>query len=156
MIKSLLKFSYKYIPKSKFRHFLKPCWTSELTTLHKNMTVLRKLWVDCFKPRDNSPVYKDYKMAKRTFRRCHRSAVNKYFVTLNCEIDDASEVDSATFWKIIKMKNSKGKQPGCEMKFNNESLRDSRSIAHAWGNYFEKLYSPSFNQDYDANFYETV
>ena len=91
-------------------------------------------------------------MAKCTFRRCHRLAVNNYLVTLNRVIDDASELDSASFWKIIKMKNNKGKQTGCEMKFNNESLRVSKSIAHAWGNYFENLYSPSFNQNYDSFF----
>ena len=120
------------------------------------MTALRKLWVEGFKPRGNSPAYKNYNMAKRTFRRCHRSAVNTYLVTLNREIDDASELDSATFWKIIKMKNNKGKQPGCEIKFNNESLRDSKSISHAWGNYFENLYLPSSNPNYDANFYDIV
>ena len=54
------------------------------------------------------------------------------------------------------MKNNKGKQTGCEMKFNNESLRDSKSIAHAWGNYFQNLYSLSLNQNYDSNFYDTV
>ena len=54
------------------------------------------------------------------------------------------------------MKNNKGKQTGCEMKFNNESLRDSKSIAYAWGNYFENLYSPSFNQNYDSIFYDIV
>ena len=75
MVKSLVKFSDKYIPKTKFRHFLKPYWNSELTTLHKDMTALRKVWVDCFKPLDSSPVYKQ-KLAKCTFRRCHRQTVD--------------------------------------------------------------------------------
>ena len=34
MVKSLIKISDKYIPKTKFRHFLKPYWSSELTILH--------------------------------------------------------------------------------------------------------------------------
>ena len=91
-------------------------------------------------------------MVKCTFRRWHRQTVDNYLVTLNREIDDACELDFASFWKIIKMKNNKGKQTCCEMKFNNESLRDSKSIAYARGNYFENLYSPSFNQNYDSFF----
>ena len=156
MVESLVKISNNCIPKTKFRKFLKPYWNSELSSLHKNMTTLRKLWVDSFRPRDNSTVYNNYKSAKCAFRRCHRRATDNYLIKLNVEIDKASELDSSTFWKIIKMRNSKGKQPGCEMKFNDISLRDSKSITREWGNYFETLYTPSINTNYDANFFNSV
>ena len=47
-----LKYSAKQsFPIKKYKPFLKPYWTEELTTLHKSMMASRKRWLDAGRPR---------------------------------------------------------------------------------------------------------
>ena len=97
----------------------------------------------------------NYIESKAVFRRAHRRTCDKYLISLNNEIDRAAEVDSATFWKIIKMPRAKkGNSIGNEMKFNDVIYRDSTSITREWGLYFKELYTPSDNTNYDSDFYD--
>ena len=51
--------------------------------------------------------YREYKMAKRDFRRVHRKYVDMYLQSQNEEIDRAAEIDSNLFWRLVNAKRSK-------------------------------------------------
>ena len=76
---AILDSSAKTLPTVKFRFFLKLYWSDELGVSHKKLTVLRNVWCSNGRPRLTDKVYcKDYKEAKRAFRKLHRSVVNAY------------------------------------------------------------------------------
>ena len=104
----MLKSSDLFVPKTKFRRFLKPYWTDNLSSLHKNMMHVRRNWILDNRPRTTqSHTYIAYKAAKNTFRNCHRQATENYLILLNAEIDRSAELDSTTFWKLFKMRKNK-------------------------------------------------
>ena len=108
IVQALLNVSDKTIPKSKYNKFLKPYWNSELTNMHNEMKAYRTSWINNGRPRNSSTSsFKLYKDAKALFRKTHRRACDQFLISLNSEIDKASEVDSSTFWKIVKMRSNK-------------------------------------------------
>ena len=122
------------------------------------MTHIRSIWILDNKPRSNqSQSYIANKDAKNIFRKCHRQSVENYLVTLNQEIDESAELDSSTFWKLLKLRKPKScTSAGNEMKFNNTITRDPVEIVSHWGSYFKELYTPSENINYDNVFKENV
>ncbi len=88
IVKTLNDCSDKYIPKSSFKHFLKPYWNQSLEELHRKQSELRIEWIRQGRPRDvNNVHYKRYKNAKRMFRKRHRQCVITYLQEQNEEID---------------------------------------------------------------------
>ena len=158
LVSEILKSSDLSIPKTKFRRFLKPYWNDNLSKLHKNMIHIRSNWILDNRPRSNqSQSYVAYKFAKNIFRNSHRQAAENYLITLNQEIDDSAELDSSTFWKLLKLRKPKScTSAGNEMKFNNTITRDPVEIVSHWGSYFKELYTPSENINYDNVFKENV
>lgn len=54
-----------------------PYWNSSLSNLHKTMRQKQYAWINAGKPQQSSSLsYKEYKNAKRKFRRLHRQQVN--------------------------------------------------------------------------------
>ena len=158
LVSEILKSSDLFIPKTKFKRFLKPYWNDDLSKLHKTMMNIRSKWILDNRPRsNNSQTYKAYKHAKNKFRNCHRQAAENYLVTLNQEIDESAEVDSSTFWKLLKLRKPKScTSAGNEIKFDDTIIRDPVEIVSHWGSYFKKLYTPSDNIDYDNVFKDNV
>ena len=59
------------------------------------MKLKRATWLTEGKPRNPmNTSYREYKMAKRDFRRVHRKYVDMYLQSQNEEIDRAAEIDS--------------------------------------------------------------
>lgn len=138
-------------PIKQFKHFLKPYWSDELNTLHKDMKRKRAAWVSCGRPRGKeSSAYNIYKNAKRLFRKKHRYAVDEYFKKKVDEIDKLAEVDSSLFWRLV---NGRRKQsasaPGAEINFNGRIASSPQEITDEWANYFRALYTPSENTKFD-------
>ena len=94
------------------------------------------------------------------FRKLHRVKVEQFLDGLNAEIDQAAEIDSAYFWKLVNQrKRSSNSSPGCEIKFNGVTYRDSKAKAEQWGSYFKEIYTPSIsssdnNSEYKIREYE--
>ena len=148
----------KCFPVKSFKHFLKPYWNQELANFHKRMKLKRAAWINDGKPRDvGRDSYKDYKSAKREFRRCHRKGVNKYLRDQIEEIDKAAELDSTLFWRLVnaKRKNSNSR-PGSELIFNGRHCNTSAEINEGWANYFAELYYPSEAAHFDEEFSDTI
>ena len=150
--------SDEVLPKSNFRHYLKPYWDRDLKDLHAMMRKMRRDWISAGRPRGNNyDSYRKYKDAKRSFRSLHRKCAEKYLTELNTEIDNAAELDSAFFWKKI---NGRRKyltaNAGSEIEFNGRICRDPAQIATGWGEYFQKLCSDTERTHYDSLFRHQV
>lgn len=62
--------SRECIPEIKYRKFLKPYWSNELSDLHNIMVNRRNVWINEGQPRGiDSPSFKEYKSTKTEFRR---------------------------------------------------------------------------------------
>lgn len=138
------------IPKSSFKHFLKPYWNQELGQLHRVQSELRINWVQQGRPRDrNNAHYIKYKEAKRKFRNQHRQCVNLYMQQLDEDIDRAAELNNDDFWKLYNHRRNRScVAAGAEMNFDGTVIRDAKRIANSWGHYFETLYSPTSVSNY--------
>ena len=147
----------KFIPKSKYKHHLKPYWTPVLSNLNKSMADIRKKWIELGKPRGSDySVYNEYKRAKAQFRKAHRRAVNNYLIKLNRDIDHSAEVDCKLFWKLINARKASVVPAGNQMSFNGIMIRDAEEITNGWGNYFKNLYTPENHERFDSQFYDNV
>lgn len=103
IINSIELISDAVLPKSNFRHFLKPYWDRSLKDLHAIMRQARRVWISDGRPRGNNyDSYRKYKRAKSMFRSHHRRSAENYLASLNAEIDNAAEIESAFFWEKIK------------------------------------------------------
>ena len=151
---SLRTASEKCFPKTSFKKYLKPYWNDDLKILHKNMTHKRSNWITAGRPRDSSNTfYKEYKDAKRVFRRLHRQTVDSYCVQMHEDIDKLADVDSGLFWREINKRRKKSSSdPGSEINFNGNNVREPQLIATEWGNYFQELYTPDENNNRDLPF----
>ena len=127
VVKAIHVASDKYLPQSKFRKFLKPYWNNDLKYLHKTMRSKRQVWILDGKPRSSIYVsYKEYKNAKKQFRKLHRQCANRYLKLRDEEIDKDADVDSDYFWKLINSRKDKNiNRNTAEMVFNGVCFRDA-------------------------------
>ena len=158
IVTSIVNISDSVLPKTKFRHFLKPYWDQQLKDLHAVMRQRRREWILDGRPRNNDhSSYRRYKGAKCLFRFQHRKCAQNYLNELNREIDDAAELDSAFFWKKINnRRKSKSSSAGSEVEFNGQMCRDPQQIVTGWGQYFQNLYSDTEREHFDAQFKSQV
>lgn len=76
---------------------------------------------------------------------------------LHEDIDNLAEVDSGLFWKEInKRRKRSNSEAGCEINFNGNKIRGAQSVTDHWGLYFQELYKPCVNQNFDDSFKNTV
>ena len=118
LIYALINTADVFIPFSTYKRHLKPYWCEQLSSLNKHMKECRRLWKQAGSPNHGS-LYTNLKDAKRTFRKSHRIAVEKYLIKLYDDIDHAAEVDQEQFWYLVnKRRNSTSTAPGSEMVFD--------------------------------------
>ena len=143
----------KCIPKSIFKHCLKPYWNSELSQFHKEMKQQRLLWIVNGRSRNPCNIfYVSYKRSKCKFRNLHRKCASLYLQKMNDDIDRAAELNSTDFWKLINSrKNRSNSRAGLELEFDGTIYRDSKQITDKWGEYFKKLYTPSTNDSFSVS-----
>ena len=132
IVSSIRRISEDCIPKSDFKHFLKPYWNKELKAAHKYMKRKRWQWKVDDKPRgERFQSYIEYKSAKCEFRKLHRCVVEQYLINLNSEIDNSR-------------KKSSNSAPGSEIKFNGVTYRDPKDKLST-GEVILKIYTPVDN-----------
>ena len=69
----------KQLPNHQYRKHLKPCLNQQLSQLSKYEKPIRNKWVNAGRQRDkNNDIYKDYKDAKRIFRKKLRQLRHKF------------------------------------------------------------------------------
>lgn len=150
---TLLACSEATIPRRSYRPHLKPFWNTDIDDAHREMLQKRHVWIQQGRPRsifDES--YLNYKNSKCVFRRLLRNASYKYLQKLNDDIDSAAAIDQTAFWKLVNARSSKTTKPmGGELIFNGQSYRDDAEMANQWGMYFEELYKPDDNGQFDED-----
>lgn len=154
----LVKYAAECFPKKKYVKFLKPYWNSELTAASKYMKHVRWLWCCAGRPRDtNDPSYIQYKSAKCDFRRLHRKCVINFLQSLNEDIDRCAEIDSNRFWKLVNSRRRQGTpKRGAGINFNGNLIRDRDQVTDNWCNYFQNLYTPTYDAKYDQRWNDHV
>ncbi|CAH1791446.1 unnamed protein product, partial [Owenia fusiformis] len=153
--------SNKVIPKSKFRKFLKPFWkTGNLGPLHKAMKQARTIWI-----RDGSPrglafdSFRNYKLQKRAFTRQLKRLKFEYDQKQLKDLQDAAEVDSALFYRLVKNHNGHSKcnlNIGHELLVDGIMIRDPDLIRGAWVDHYERLGKESNHHHFDNNFHDYI
>ena len=90
----------------------------------------RSAWIDSGRPRGNAfSTYRDYKEAKRCFRKYHRKSSLTYLQKVNNDIVSASGVDCPLFWRLLNRKRKKvHTNVSCEVKFDEVVIRDPEII----------------------------
>ena len=79
IVTSIVNISDSVLPKTKFRHFLKPYWDQQLKYLHAVMRQRRREWILDGRPRNNDhSSHRRYKGAKCLFRFQHRKCAQNY------------------------------------------------------------------------------
>ena len=142
----------------RYKPYLKPYWTEELTALHKSMSSARKNLLSAGKPRYSGHVaYSTYKTAKRHFRCKHRQATKNYMKKQFEVIITLAEVDSGLFWHHINSRRKKSvSTPGSNINFNGRNVYSEREITDEWARYFSNLYKLSENPAFYEPFKNTV
>ncbi|KAL4217184.1 hypothetical protein ACF0H5_023637 [Mactra antiquata] len=138
-------------PKKANKRHLKPYWNDTLNDLHDKMWYYCTQWRKSGRPRDkNSFVFREYKYAKRTFRREHRRTVNNYFREVDRQLELKARTDSVGFLKEINTRKQNATvSSGMGIEFNDRMYRDRESLTEQWKCYFRSLYSPAESELFD-------
>ena len=100
---SLISSANISIPSTKFRPYLKPYWKRDnLKALHDDMRGQRRIWIENGKSHDrNDNYYRQYKDAKRTFRKQHRCCKRKLVGSKLNEVCEAVEIDINEYFRVL-------------------------------------------------------
>jgi exonuclease III len=140
------------IPAKKYKPYLKPFWSSELSELHTSMKSARRIWIDAGQPRDASnAMYQRYKEAKRTFRRAFRAHAHKAELDERDQIEISAEMDQKTFWKHVNSKRKPANKT-FELKVNGKVCATSDDILDGWHEHFTSLYQPTESETFNSAF----
>ncbi|XP_033758847.1 uncharacterized protein LOC117341115 [Pecten maximus] len=130
------------VPKRRFKHYLKPFWSKDLSKLHKIAMIKRMEWMNKGRPCGmEHDSYKEYKAAKRAFRNFHDTAQNEYLDVIHRELDEAAEIDQKLFWRIVRKRTNKPATACNELAFRGTTKRDPKGIADLFAEFYAELYS---------------
>ena len=156
IVAALTTAAERYLPKRKYRSYLKPYWSNELKALHASMRSSRKRWLRDGKPKHGNS-YTCYKSEKRLFRRKLREVTHQFEREEYERIDNMIEIDQRGFWKAVNIKKrSKRTKQGCEIRFDSNTAREPTQLVRGWQSYFSKLYDDSHDDNYDDDFNDLV
>jgi len=101
----------------------------------------------------SGPLHDKLKDCKRIFRRELRDAARKYELDEFETTERTSELDLASFWKILNAKKSTAtKRSGNVLFFDGQQAQSTDEILQGWHSYFSKLYSFSEDSRYNNEF----
>ena len=146
------------IPMSSFNPFTRPDWTKNVKALHDIERAKRRLWMADGRPRGmHHPSYREYKRAKRHFRNVLDSEHDKYMRETYRDIDEAAECDIRLFWRLTKRKKPRSSRVYPEIRDKGGNLnRDPPSICEAFAAYFEEIYTPLADDNFDSGFNDHI
>ena len=155
LLNDCMKSAADSLRKTKRPGNLKPYWNNSLTVHSKSKKQLWKEWQISGRIKE-STLHKQYKEAKRLFRRQHRQAERDYQQKKITDIAKAHDIDQNHFWYLVN-KFKKRNQSTHPIKLENgEVICDPQRLCQEWANYFENLYTPKQNEEYDEQFRITI
>ena len=99
------------------------------------------------------PSYREYKRAKICFRNALDAEHEKYMRETYRDIDEAAECDIRLFWRLTKRKKPRSTRIYPEIVDNSgNSHRDPVGVADSFASFFEEVYTPLSDIDFDSDF----
>ena len=138
----------KCIPHTKFIPHLKPYW-HKLDKCHAEMRRLRNIWINSGRLKGDNSFFRNFKSAKRDFRRLHRqekAAEDRKFFE---EVDEDSEINVERFFNHVKKSKCKVHSKVQELEYKGKILRQPKEIVNAFAHFFKTLYTPSEDPCFD-------
>lgn len=149
----------RIVPKSKYQHYKKPFWDSELKAVQKDQWEKRKIWLLEGQPRGMSyESYRKYKSAKRKYINLYGLKRELYEQSKLEEISCMCDSDTTKFWKYVRTH----KDPMITLhaiKDGDMVYSSPEELLGMWKNHYEtllneqedeaKLYDKSFKQNID-------
>ena len=154
----VLKVHEKVIPKARFRKNIKSYWCPELDTLKRIKIQAFRNWVTAGRPRDPcNQLYQDNKTAKKNFRKRLKLISREYEESKVAEAVRKAELDSTTFWKMLKREREgpRVKTPSVKNP-TGKVVHDVSEILDVWKNHFSSLGTPIESESFDKAHFERV
>ncbi len=158
LINCMTAAAQKTVPMRRYNKHLKPRWKTEVEQFHTEMLEKRKPWVDAGKPRsDSDPLYRQYKEAKRIFRRRLRQVMAQDERQLYEDLEERNpDTDAKSLWAHVRRKRGGVTTVGKEVLFGDKVLREPVDIANAWANHYEKIFTPLQHPDFSVTFEDRI
>ena len=158
LVETIHQVCTKHLPCSGSSKHLKPYWNATLTFLSKKEKSLWHKWQANGKPRNSSsPIWHEYKMAKRAFRKAKRNAECQYQQQCMLKLEKSENINHKAFWKLInKARKGSGKSVCPLVNEQGILLTDPGDIRQEWASYFSGLFTPKSDPAYDNNFKDFV
>jgi len=144
------------LPVVKYQKHFKSYWNQDLSDCVHLKKVAWKKWVDAGKPRDQHPLWIEYKNAKRQFRKNQKRAEIEHENQLLNKLTKVQELDQKLFWQLINRRRQAKNLIRPVSDKNGKIVRDIDGIVKVWGEYFTDLYTPKNLQEYDNDFKKVV
>ena len=130
------------IPLVKKRCNAKHYWNEQLNQLSFEKREANRLWQLNGRPRtNNNPFWRQYKDAKRIFRKEQRNASVRYDSIQMDNLEKSMSADCKWLWSLLKRRRRTVKSNGCPIRDGDGTLlTDPAQVRTAWGNYFAGLH----------------
>lgn len=142
------------IPKTRFKSFLKPFWKYGLKHLHQKSRTLRAIWIQNGRSRycDNID-YKNYKNAKRQFRKEMRKLVLQHESDQFNYLEQSYDTNRSSFFKAIsKLQKKKGVKCSNGLRIDGKIESNPENLLNIWTKHYVDLHTPKENNTYDNEF----
>ena len=141
------------LPTVKFNKHLKPYWHKGLSQSVARKRAAWQKWVNAGKHRDNSPMWVEYKAAKKQFRMEQRRASAEHETKFLNEVAKTQEIDQKLFWKLVNNRRKpKNSQPHPVKDKEGATVREIDKIVKVWKDYYDDLYTPKTLEHFDNQF----
>ena len=117
-----------------------------------------RAWCAKGRPRDCEDVlFINYKNSKKLFAKTLRRLSRSYEEEKVDKVIKSAEIDSTSFWKILKRETSGPNVKVQSIKNANDvTVHDIDDILNVWQSYFSDLCTPKHCPDYDSRHFESV
>ena len=141
------------LPSTQFNQKLKPYWSKSLKDLGKGKKDAFKAWVLGGRPRfAGNLLWENYKSAKRQFRKEQRRKQIEYETKQMQELENLEEIDSRFYWHLVNKSRKVYHRKITPLNIDGNMVTEPKLIVNCWKDYFQKLFTPTENNGYDANF----
>ena len=100
----------------------------------------------------NTEIYENYKIAPKNFRSSRRRAEAQYERDKIDQICESKEMDQTYFWFLVNKHKPKKSTKTHPLKIGKRTIADPNEKRSLWKDYFEKLYTPSSQINYNDEF----
>ena len=145
--------SHETVPIISHNRGTKPYWGPQLTQLSRHDKAVWRLWLEDGRPREQFNTWRQYKAAKRNFRRAQRYAEYQYNLKFLTELADIEQIDCRYFWYLVNKANKPMIASTKRLQATKDTcgvlLYDQDEINKSWESYLSDLHKPKCKPQYD-------